>query len=560
MHIIQIDRITINHAGRDIFRDLSWTIDEQDRVGLVGPNGSGKSSLLKAITGELQPDAGSITRPRGVSVSYLPQDIDLPPGHTLLEEALIPPPALVQAEEALTRIEARLADPDVYNDPKRLARALEQQEHALERYEALGGPSHANIVREMLLRLGFTCDDFDLPAHTLSGGQKKLVRLVRLAIAAPDVLLLDEPDNHLDLDGKRRLEKFLRDYRGAVVVVSHDRYLLDDIATEIAELDGGRLTVYHGNYSAYTTKRELRRLRQQQQYVAQQKEIARIEAAIKRFEHWAQLVVNERHIKQARSRRKMLERMEANGELVEKVTERRTLNLQINGWRGSTKALEITNLGMAFDDDLLFLALNLLLRHGERVGLVGPNGAGKSVLFQLILGELMPLEGEVSIGPSTQIGYYAQEHQTLAPWLDRTPLEFVRDLAPKRENDAVAFLLKFLFSYEQTRQPIRTMSGGERSRLQIAALMLQQPNLLLLDEPTNNLDIPSMEVLEQTLNEFEGAMLVISHDRYFLDQVVDTIIALDDGTLTRFAGGYTDYLTAREQSEPSQFSSNQARA
>jgi ATP-binding cassette subfamily F protein 3 len=328
------------------------------------------------------------------------------------------------------------------------------------------------------------------------------------------------------------------------VIVSHDRYLLDEIATQIAELADGKLTLYKGNYSAYTTERELQRLRQQQRYVAQQKEIARIEATIKRFERWASIVVNERHIRQARSRRKMLDRMEANGEIVERVVERHQMDLQLNGWRGSTNALEVKRLSMAFGDDLLFADVSFLLRHGERVGLIGPNGAGKSVLFRLILRELEQLDGLIKLGPSIRVGYYAQEHQTLAAWLHRTPIERIRDLAPMSEGDAVAFLGKFLFGYQQTRQPIGTLSGGEQSRLQLACLMLGQPNLLLLDEPTNNLDIPSAEALERALDDFEGAVLVISHDRYFLDQVVDQVIELDGGALHSYQGGYTDYLAA----------------
>ncbi len=545
MHIIQLDRITINHAGRVIFSDLSWAIGDRDRVGLVGPNGAGKSSLLKAIIGEVQPDVGTITRMRGVSVGYLPQEVWLTPGRILIDEAMIPPPELAQVEASLARIEASLSEPAVYDQPDALARALNRQEQVLADYERLGGPRHASKVRELLASLGFAPDDFTLPTDTLSGGQKKLVALTRLMAEAPNVLLLDEPDNHLDLAAKRRLEALIRDYNGAVIVVSHDRYLLDEVATQIAELDSGMITLYKGNYTAYITERELRRLRQQQMYVAQQKEIARIEAAIKRFEHWASIVVDERHIKQARSRRKMLNRMEANGEIVERVVERRQMDIQLDGWRGSTKALEIKNLSMAFNDDLLFLDLNLLIRHGERMGLIGPNGAGKSVLFRLILGELEPVDGIIKLGPSIRVGYYAQEHQTLAAWLDRTPIERVRDLVPISEGDAVAFLGKFLFSYTQTRQPIGTLSGGERSRLQLASLMLGQPNLLLLDEPTNNLDIPSSEALERALDDFEGSALVISHDRYFLDQVVDRVVELDNGDLTAYEGGYTDYLAAR---------------
>src|SRR5215813_2831068 len=428
MHILQIDRISINHAGRVIFRDLSWAIGDRDRTGLIGPNGAGKSSLLKAIVGEIQPDSGAITRMNGVTIGYLPQQVRLTAGRKLIDEAMALPPQLAEVEAELARIETRLSEPAVYNDPDALARAMARQEKALEYYEELGGPQHASKVRELLWQLDITAEDYDLPTETLSGGQKKLVALVRLTMESPDILLLDEPDNHLDLNAKRRLESLVRDYHGSVIVVSHDRYLLDEIATQIVELADGKLTFYKGNYSAYVTERQLRRLRQQQQYVAQQKEIARIEAAIARFELWARLVVNERHIKQARSRRRMLDRMEANGEIIEKVTERRQMDLQLAGWRGSTKALEIKRLSMALGEDLLFWDLDFLLRHGERVGLIGPNGAGKSVLFKLILGELPPFEGEIKIGPSIRIGYYAQEHQTLSAWLDRTPIERIRDL------------------------------------------------------------------------------------------------------------------------------------
>ena len=459
MQLLQLDHITVSYAVRTIFTDLSWAVQYGDRIGLIGPNGSGKSTLLNLITGSVVPDSGSIMRARNIQIGYLPQDVMMPQDVTLLEEALTLPPRLAETEEMLIYIENKLGDPAIYGDEDKLARMLKRQEHLLETYEYLGGPQHASRVREILSSLGFDADDYDLPAENLSGGQKKLVALTRLVAERPDVLLLDEPDNHLDVEAKRRLEKLLVNYDGAVIIVSHDRYLLDEIATEIAELEDGKLTIYKGNYTAYSTERELRQLRQQQLYVAQQKEIARIEAAIKRFELWASMVVDERHIKQARSRRKMLERMEANGEIIEKVTERRQMGLQLNGWRGSTKALELKKLTMAFDDDFLFVDLNLILRHGNRVGLVGPNGTGKSVILRLVTGQMEPLDGEIIIGPSIQTGYYSQEHETLAAWLDRPPLELVRDAKPMSENQAVSFLMRFLFSYEQIRQPIRTMSG-----------------------------------------------------------------------------------------------------
>jgi len=544
MHIIHIDQLTVNHAGREIFRDLSWAIDDHDRVGLVGPSGVGKSTLLKAILCQVTPESGAVTIQRGIRLGYLPQAVELTPGRSLLEEAMQPPEGLARLEAALAKVEAQLGDPAVYNNEAALTKAIDRQARLLAEYDAAGGARHESRVRELLAMLGFGEAEYGLPAETLSGGQKKLVLLARLAAEGPDVLLLDEPDNHLDVAAKRCLEKVIVAYPGAVVIVSHDRYLLDEVARHIAEMDGGRLTVYPGNYTAYATARELGRLRQQQMYTAQQKEIQRIEAAIARFEQWASIVVDERHIRQARSRRKMLDRMAANGEIVEKVVERRTMDLQFNGWRGSNKALESSRLAMAFGDDLLFTDVDLLVRHGERVGLVGPNGVGKSVLFRLVLGELEPLDGTIRVGPSTQIGYYAQEHQTLDAWLDRCPLERIRDIRPMAEGAAVTFLLKFLFSYEQLRLPIRAMSGGERSRLQLAGLMLEGPNLLLLDEPTNNLDIPAVEALEAALEEFEGAILVISHDRYFLDRAVDRIVELTPEGLVSYDGGYTDYLMA----------------
>lgn len=542
MHIINIDHLAVNYGGREIFRDLTWVIGDRDRVGLVGPNGAGKSSLLKAIAGQLIPEAGSVARMRHVSVGYLAQDIHLPPDRTLLETAMQFPPKLAAVDAQLSALEDRLGDPAVYSDPDRLAAVLEEQERALAQYERLNGPRHQNQVLGLLDALGFSPADYDLPVESLSGGQKKLVALLLLAVEQPDVLLLDEPDNHLDLSAKRDLEAFVRGYPGAVVIVSHDRYLLDETVTQIVELAEGKITVYPGNYTAYSTERQLRRLRQQQLYVSQQKEITRIEAAIKRFELWAAMTEDPRHARKARHRRKMLARMEANGEMIDRVTERRLMDLQLEGGRGSNKAVELSSVTMAFGDDPVFFDVDMLVRHKERVGLIGPNGAGKSVLFRLILGELEPLEGVVKIGPSTRLGYYAQEHQTLDDWLRRTPVELIRDVRPMPEGEAVTHILKMAFTYPQTRQPIGTLSGGERSRLQMLRLMLMQPNLLLLDEPTNNLDTESTEVLENALEEFEGAILAISHDRYFLDRVVDRVLELDQGRLREFNGGYSDYL------------------
>ncbi len=547
MHILHVNNITVNFAGRELYRDLSWVVGDRDRVGLVGPNGAGKSTLFKLLLGDIEPDRGNIRRQKGIRLGYLPQDIELPPDKTLMETALIKPSELLEVEVQLDAVEARLADPKVYGDADRLTRLLEKHEGLLAVYESMNGNRHASHVRELLAMLGFRREDDDLSTASLSGGQKKMLALVRLAVAAPDILLLDEPDNHLDVTGKRHLERFIQNYRGSVVIISHDRYLLDEVATQTVELADGKITVYHGNYSYYLNERELRRLRQQQLYVTQQKEIARLEEMIERFERWAKQVLSRKHMLAARQRRRMLEKMEERGEIIEKVADPKLMNFKVAGWRGSKKVLELEHVSMAFGDEPLFSEANLLLRHGERAGLIGPNGAGKTVLCKMILGEYEPTEGRIYVGPSIRIGYYSQEYQTLSGWLDKTPLDLIRNIQNSSESNAVTFLLRMAFQYEQVRQSIRTLSGGERSRLQLALVMLRQPNLLLLDEPTNNLDIPSVEVLEDALDEFVGTVLIISHDRYFLDQTVDRVVEIRDGELRTYAGGYTEYLEATGQ-------------
>ncbi|MDE2852987.1 MAG: ABC-F family ATP-binding cassette domain-containing protein [Chloroflexota bacterium] len=544
MRILQVSNITVSFADRTIYRGLTWQIGDRDRVALVGPNGAGKSTLFRVLLGEVEPDRGQVIRQGGIRIGYLPQDVDLPPGRNLIETAMTKPPELDAVEKSLAENEAQLADPVVYNDAAKLALTLERHDALLVEYERMNGDRHASHVRELLAMLGFEAADYDRPNDTLSGGQKKMVALVQLAVSAPDLLLLDEPDNHLDVAGKNQLERFILNYRGSVVIISHDRYLLDEVASQTVELEGGKLTVYHGNYSYYVNERQLRRLRQQQQYVTQQKEIARIEAMIERFERWAKQVLSRKHMLAARQRRRMLEKMDERGEIIEKVVDQRLMDFRIDGWRGSKKVLELKEVSMGFDDDPLFIDASMLLRHGERVGLIGPNGAGKTVLLKLVLGELQPVAGDIVVGPSVRVGFYSQEHQTLAGWLERTPLDLIRNMQNSSESNAVNFLLRMAFSYEQTRQPIRTLSGGERSRLQLARVMLRQPNLLLLDEPTNNLDIPSVEVLESALDEFNGTVLIVSHDRYFLDQTVDRVVELHAGELTEYIGGYTEYLVA----------------
>jgi ATP-binding cassette subfamily F protein 3 len=368
------------------------------------------------------------------------------------------------------------------------------------------------------------------------------VGLAKLLIVQPKLLLLDEPDNHLDLAGKDFLANFIRNYPGAVVIVSHDRYLLDLVVDEIVELEDGKLTVYPGNYSEFAFEKQSRLLRQQQMFQAQQKEITRLEMSAKRLLTWGKMYDNEKFIKRGKNILKRIDRIE---KVDRPVMERQRMGLELSGWRGSNKVLEISDLEKVFprkgegDESIIFAGLASTIWRGQRVGLVGPNGAGKSLLFRIILEQEPATGGEIIQGPSVKIGYYAQEHQTLD--YKATLIDTIRYASPMSESNAVAFLGRFLFSYEQARGPISNLSGGERSRLQMALLMLSGANFLLLDEPTNNLDIPSAEILEEALSDFEGTVLVISHDRYFLDRVADHIWELDASTLSEYAGNYSDY-------------------
>jgi len=549
MILINLDRIVHSYGTQTVLDGVSWEIQSGQKIGLVGPNGAGKSTLLRLIAGEIRPDEGFLFRHKAARIGYLAQEPALDPAHTVWEETLGAAAELMCVQAELRRLEMRMASPEAYESDAALERMMAAYARTQSEFERLDGYTHENRVREALCTLGFAEADFYQPVSALSGGEKKLVGLAKLLSAGADLLLLDEPDNHLDLKGKAFLEQFIVSFPGTVVIVSHDRYLLDKTVEQIVEVEDLQLTVYQGNYSAYAVEKELRLLRQQQRYEAQQKEIARIEAAIARFEHWASIVFNERHARQARSRRKMLERMER----VEKPTlERRRMGLELNGWRGSRKVLEILDLDKVFPagsgdpggDRVLLAGLNLLIWHGERVGLLGPNGAGKSVLLRCILGAEEPTGGEIKIGPSVQIAYYAQEQETLDP--NKTLVEEIRQVKSMYEEQAVRFLGRFLFPYQMVRQRVRDLSGGEQSRLQLAKLMLSDANFLLLDEPTNNLDLPSCEVLENALDDFEGSVLVVSHDRYFLDRVVDRIVELEDGTLTEYPGDYTYYSQKKE--------------
>ncbi len=545
---ITVSNTTLILGAHTIFRDLSWEVQHDQKIGLIGPNGAGKSSLLKLIIGEHSPEkGGSVIKAKGVTVGYLPQHPEFPPEKSALELALEGNPRIAEIEKELQRIEEKLGMPEVYNNARALERALDAQHKWLEEYESLGGMNYASRVREILRGLGLPETDFEKPIRALSGGQKKLIGLARLLLARPSVLLLDEPDNHLDMPGKAYLETLINGYPGAVVIISHDRYILDAVATHIAEIEDGKITTFIGNYTEYIVDKEERLARQDELYHVQQREIGRLAMAIKRYALWGKVYDNEKFAKKAKTMQKRLDKMD---KIEKPILERRKMDLALNGWRGSNQVLELVDVCKSFlphptrdalpaKDRVILHDIHFLIRHGERVGLIGANGAGKSVLLRLILGREQPTNGEIKIGPSVKVGYYAQEHDTLD--FNQTLIDAVRLAGNMGEANAVSFLIRYLFTYQQATQRIGSLSGGERSRLQLALLVLSGANFLLLDEPTNNLDIASAEVLENALNDFNGTVLVISHDRYFLDRTVNRVFALEDRTITEFIGGYSDY-------------------
>ena len=534
MTLIGLRSVEKIYGGRTILRGLDMKVNAGARIGLVGTNGVGKSTVLRILAGEEEVDGGEVVRRRGLGVASLPQYVE-GDGRTPLEVVIAARPEISELQAELEACGEQLGTPEVASDLRRMQRVLERQELLLRRFTELGGPGFEGEARGYLRSLGVGDGDMERPMGDLSGGQRKLAVLASCLAGRPDVLLLDEPEAHLDAGRRELLEAIMRAFDGAVVVVSHDRYLLDETVEQIAELEAGSITLWPGNYSAYSVARELALKRQQQLYVAQQKEIARLEEAIRRFELWASLVPNERHIKQARNKQRQIDHMD---KVERPVLERRKISLDLRGRvRGGRKVIELRDVSIAFDDDPVLIDVDLSVERGERLGIIGPNGAGKSVLAKLLAGVLIPTEGERWAGPSIEIGYLAQNDE---PPPGASPLGLVRDAKPIYEGDAVKLLGRFLFRYDQVREPVTALSGGERTRLQLLLIMLKEPNCLVLDEPTNHLDIDSLEILEAELERFPGTVIFVSHDRYFLDRIADGIVEVSDGEAQRHTGGYSD--------------------
>jgi ATP-binding cassette subfamily F protein 3 len=540
MSLVSLVGVDKSYGTWPVLQGVDLVVPDGARIGIIGPNGAGKSTLLRILGGTEEINGGEVARRGGLTVSYLEQN---PEGDGRDAEGWVVAarPDVAALDEELRAIERELARPDVMGDLAKMDRVLTRQQAVLDRWIDAGGAGLAGEAKALLVRLGFDEHDLTLPTAALSGGQRKLAALAACLIRDPDLLLLDEPETHLDADKRELLEEIVAEFPGAVVTVSHDRYLLDDTVNRIVELDRGHIAEWPGNYSAYAVAKELALQRQQQLWVTQQKEIARLEAAIKRFELWASLVVNERHIKQARNKQRQIDQMD---KVERPVFERRKMALELRpAERGGQRILKLRDVSMAFDHDPVLLDVSFDVYRRERLGIVGPNGAGKSVLGRIIADDLEATQGERWIGPSVRIGYLEQGFAGQDPSL--TPIETVRKAKAMYEGEAVSLLAKFLFRYDQMRTPVGSMSGGERTRLELCLLMLSGANCLILDEPTNHLDIESMEVLEGAIESFDGTAILISHDRYLLDRLCDRILEVREGRATTFEGGYDDWIAAK---------------
>jgi len=540
--VARLDKVSHYYGAQQIVDSVSWEIFHDARIGLIGPNAAGKSTLLRMLARELDPDSGSVFVARDIRTGYLRQEVAFDLDRSVIEETRDSSPVLAALEREMDDVSARMGDPANYNDPRKLARLAERHERLLDEFSDKGGLNFEGRVRSTLRGLGFAEEDFDLPLGALSGGQKKLVGLAKLLLEQPDLLLLDEPDNHLDMQGKRFLEELISDYPGAVLIVSHDRYLLDIVAEEIVELDNARLTHYTGNYSEYAFTKRQNLLRQEKQYSIQQREIRRMEFAIQRLMGWG-AGQNEKLVKRGRSMQKRLDKLER----VDKPAgERKAIGLNLTASRrGSNRTLELRGAAKSFDGNDVLRGVDFTVWNGERVGIIGANGSGKTVLLRCILGEERLSGGEIVLGPSNTLGYYDQEHQTLD--LDNTLADEITRHAALTNRELFGLLGRFLFTSDDAGKKVRNLSGGEKARVQMARLMLKGANFLLLDEPTNHLDIPSAEQLEEALEDFDGTLLIVSHDRYFLDNVVNRIFELEDGKITQFDGNYTHYLQEKTE-------------
>jgi len=529
--MLRLEHISKIYPTGEVLKDVNWEVKVGDRIGLVGVNGAGKSTQLKIIAGEIEPTAGEIIRPTSLHIAYLTQEFEVDPTRTVREEFWRAFGEANTVHESLAQVQRDMETAD----PEELDKLIHKLDRLQRQFEALDGYGLEAQIEKILPEMGFEAEDGDRLVSAFSGGWQMRMSLGKILLQKPDLLLLDEPTNHLDLETIEWLETYLKGVKTPMVIVSHDREFLDRLCTQIVETERGVSTTYLGNYSAYLQQKAEMQESQMSAYERQQKELEKQQTFVDRFRASATRST------QAKSREKQLEKIER----IEAPTANlRTLHFRFPpAPRSGREVVQIKDLVHAYDEKILFLGADLLIERGDRVAFLGPNGAGKSTLLHLMMGMEKPTEGTVELGNHNVIPGYFEQNQAEALDLRRTVMETIHDEVPEWKNEEVRTLLgRFLFSGETVFKKVESLSGGEKARLALAKMLLRPANLLILDEPTNHLDIPAKEMLEEAIQNYDGTVIIVSHDRYFISQVANKIVEIRDGEFRTYLGDYHYYL------------------
>ncbi|SFE80189.1 ribosomal protection-like ABC-F family protein [Peptostreptococcus sp. D1] len=545
MIILSCNNINKSFGVESILEDISFSVNEGDKIGIVGVNGTGKTTLFKIITGIYGYDSGDIYTAKNCKLGYLEQNTNLYSEHTVYEEVLSVFSDLVQSEEDLRRLEHEISEYSTTEDTEELENMMNMYSKKLEEFEENNGYGYKSEVIGTLRGLGFRDGEMDKRVNVLSGGEKTRVLLGKLLLSKPSLLMLDEPTNHLDSESVEWLEAFLRAYNGTVMTISHDRYFLDQSVNRIFEISNRKLTTYNGNYTDYQKQSKIQKELEQKRYENQQREIKKQEESIERLKAYGR----EKHLKRARSKEKMLDKIDR---LDRPDGDKRRAKFRFQRSHQSGRdVLKVENISKSYNEKNIFKDVSFDIYRGEKVALIGPNGVGKSTLLKMIMGDEKKMAGEIQIGQNVEISYFHQEQKALN--LSNTIIEEIWNSNPKLSQTEVRNLLgAFLFYGEDVFKEIKTLSGGERARVAILKLMLSNSNFLLLDEPTNHLDIDSKEVLEDAIESYDGTVFTISHDRYFINKISDKILVLNKEGITEYLGNYDYYIEKKKQQQEMQ--------
>ncbi len=540
MIVLSCNNLNKSFGIDSILENVSFTVNENDKIGIIGVNGTGKTTLFKVISGIYGYDSGDIYTSKDCEIGYLEQNTNFHSENTIFEEVLEVFNNLIEMEKYLRNLEHQIAEESSNTNSTKLEKLMNEYSHKLELFSDMNGYGYKSEAKGVLKGLGFSDEDMDKPISILSGGEKTRVLLGKLLLKKPTLLLLDEPTNHLDSEAIEWLEVFLKQYKGTVILISHDRYFLDQVVNRIFEIHNKKLKSYNGNYSKFIELSAAEKEIEQKKYEDQQKDIKKQEESIERLKAYGR----EKHLKRARSKEKALDKIDV---LDKPEAYRKKAKIEFNPTVTSgNDVLQIRNVSMGYGERVLFKDLNLNIYRGEKVALIGANGIGKSTLFKIIMNELVPLSGEIKFGTNVNVSYFHQEQKTLN--LNNTIIDEIWDNNPNLTQTSIRNMLgSFLFEGEEVFKQISTLSGGERARIAILKLILSNSNFLLLDEPTNHLDIDSKEVLEQALFGYTGTIFTISHDRYFLNTVVDKVLVLDGNGITEYLGNYDYYIEKKKQ-------------